>query len=73
MKPRPKPASSPGLANCGFHIASSVSGLTIAPFGPLPRANSTLRKRPRSLTVVYRQPAGAVPSSNVGAGNSRPW
>ena len=28
---------------------------------------------PGRATVEYMLPAGAMPSSNVGAGNSRPW
>src|SRR5262249_12230349 len=40
---------------------------------PLPRANSALSNRARSVAVEYMLPAGDSPSSNVGATNSRPW
>ena len=69
----PKPVFASGLANCGVRIRSSVAGFTTGPFFPFPSANKALTKRARSFTVEYMHPAGAMPSSKVGAGNSRPW
>ena len=71
-KPIPNPRRSPAGANCGVHMACSVSGFTTGPPGPRPDAKSTLMNRPRSVTVEYMLPAGAMPSWNFGASNIRP-
>ena len=72
-KPMPNPVLSSFFANCGVSISRSVSGFRIAPFAVLPSAKRTDMNLANSFTVEYMQPAGAMPSSNVGAGNSRPW
>jgi hypothetical protein len=51
-----------------------VSGLrSCLPLAVFPPANRHEANFDRSRTVEYIDPAGAMPSSNVGAGNSRPW
>ena len=62
------PSTYPGIRD----IVSSVARRTTCPSGPAPSANSTRMNCARSVTGAYMLPAGAIPSSNVGAGKVRP-